>query len=563
MAAALARMGVRHAVVSPGSRSTPLTVALARCRDIEALPVLDERSGGFYALGLARQTGRPVVLACTSGTAAANYLPAIIEARESGVPLIVLTADRPPEMRQCASGQTIDQIKLYGSYVRHFHEMMLPEPTEGALRYLRQSLATAVRLAMEPARGPVHLNCPFRDPLAPDPNTRLELAFDPDLLLEGIRPPWLGEAAGSPLVAVPDAARGLIIAGSLQADEPERLAADLFNLAGLLDWPVLCDPLGPWRQMPCLDNVVRVTAYDVLLRSKTLRDRLKPEAVIQVGTLPTAKHLRQWLATLDCPVTILSEGMDNLDPLHRLGRHIATPPGTLPDLLLAMAGSIEDRPAGPSNYTEEWQRADARVRRAITTHLDRCDFLFEGLVAREISRTVNDGCLFIANSMPVRDMEWFGEPSESGRRVFFNRGANGIDGTLSTALGCAHGHHGVLLTGDLALLHDTNGFLAAGQFRGSLLIVCINNGGGGIFESLPVAALEDVFERFFATPQAVDIGRLVAAYGIEHKEVHRIDALRTELMAPPREGVRVVEVRTDRKDDMAFRRELFSAVSAV
>ncbi len=563
----LRRLGLRHALLSPGSRSTPLAVALARNAGIETLPVLDERSAAFYALGLARQTGRPVLLVCTSGTAAANYLPAIIEARESGVPLLILTADRPPEMRQCASGQTIDQLKLFGDNVLHFHEMMLPEAVPGALRYLRQTLSSAMRLSLAPRRGPVHLNCPFRDPLAPDPDTSLMLDFDPTTLLDGIQPAHDGGVAvvaDVPLLSQPAFAssRGLVVAGSLQPDDPEEAAASVFEFARRRGWPVLCDVLGPWRSLPAPEGVVCVSAYDSILRNRGLAPALAPDFVVQVGPLPTSKILREWLARQGCPVLVVGQVQDNLDPLHRNATQILAEPWMLNALTDTLeseedAASSDDAPAPP--YAAAWARLDDAARAALDVRLDACPFFFEGLVAREVFAALpTDTHLFIASSMPVRDAEWFARPRNDGPRVFFNRGANGIDGTLSSALGCAHGRRGVLLTGDLALLHDSNGFLAASRFKGHLSIVCINNAGGGIFGSLPVArTAPDVFEDYFAMPQSVDLKLLAAAHGVEHIAVESPAHLRTLLTGLPDIGVRLLEVHTDRRQDMDFRRQLF------
>ncbi len=582
-------MGLRHVVISPGSRSTPLTVAFARHGGVEALPILDERSAGFYALGLARRTGRPVALVCTSGTAAANYLPAVIEARESRTPLLLLTADRPPEMRACSSGQTIDQLKLFGSYVTHFAELALPEATVPALRYLRQTLRYAYERAQSPAAGPVHLNFPFRDPLAPGEG-RLDLDGDVVELLrsgpgavgrgsrgeeevngrKGERENGIeGESAnrGTGLSAAQGmepprpsalglrtsgAARGLIIVGSIMPTDPAAACEGVWTLARRLGWPVLCDALGPWRTHREPGEVVRVTAYDAIARSPSIRDALRPDFILQIGPLPTSKALRTWLATLDCEMLVLSDGYDNLDPLHADARHMQV----AYEQLAAFAESLAQGEDGA--YAYAWRQAEAKARQAIDARLDACDFLFEGLAARELYRSLPaDAALFLASSMPVRDAEFFAPLVDAGPRVFFSRGANGIDGTLSTALGSAHGGKGVLLTGDLALLHDTNGFLAAtSAFRGSLTIVLINNAGGGIFESLPIAKHEAVFERYFATPQRVDFAQLARAYGVEHHPVESIEQLRQRITSLPETGLRLLELRTNRKRDAAFRQEI-------
>ena len=298
MAETLARLGVKQAVVSPGSRSTPIVWALAHCEGIEVLPLLDERGAAFYALGLAKQSHRPVVLSCTSGTAAANYLPAIVEARESGVPLLILTADRPPELRRCAAGQAVDQVKMYGSNAVDYFELPVPEPTAMCLRQLRQTLVHALCRTMLPMRGPVQINCPLREPLAPQPGKKLALDFDPEALLNGLAEPHYDfPLPATDNLALPaSVTRGLIVAGTVEADDDDAARNALWRLAARTGWPVVCDALGPWRAGSVPECVVRVSSYDTLLNSAANRAALAPDFVLQIGPLPTSKTLRQWLA---------------------------------------------------------------------------------------------------------------------------------------------------------------------------------------------------------------------------------------------------------------------------
>lgn len=556
LAETLVRCDVTRAVISPGSRSTPLTMALARHPGVEAVPVLDERSAAFFALGLAKQTGRPAVLVCTSGTAGANYLPAVIEAHESGVPLIVITADRPPEMRDCSSGQTIDQQKLFGGFVRFYHELAVPEAKPALLRYLRQTLVHAVERAMS---GPVHLNAPFRDPLAPlaDDTAKGLEANDWEAFFAELRAP-LPAPAPSPLadVPLPETGRGLIIAGPAQPAHPGRWSEAVWRLAAGRGWPVLADALNPLRSHAPLDANV-VTTYDLLLRSPALAGRLKPDFVVCVESWPTSKVLRGWLEELDVPVTLLSAAEVNRDALHGATRHIR---GGVDAVRSAGGSGIS---AAASTYSAAWREAEQRARRIIDGRLAG-EAVFEGRVVWELARTLPANTpLFIANSMPVRDAEYFWPANNRGVRVFVNRGANGIDGTLSTALGVAHGNApAVLLTGDLALLHDTNGFLSAPLLNGSLTIVVVNNAGGGIFNHLPVARFDPPFEKYWATPQTADFGKLCAAYGVGHAVVGDAARLASFLVELPAAGVRVLEVRTDRARDAAFRKQFFADAAA-
>jgi 2-succinyl-5-enolpyruvyl-6-hydroxy-3-cyclohexene-1-carboxylate synthase len=554
----LVRCGLRQAVVSPGSRSTPLTLAFAAHPSIECLPVLDERSAGFFALGLGKQHGRPVALVCTSGTAAANYFPAIIEARESGVPLLVLTADRPPEMRACSSGQTIDQQKLYGSHVVFYHELAVPEPSLPRLRYLRQTLQHAYLNTLRPLAGPVHLNCPFRDPLHP---VREEG-------MEGLRA--LVESEGfwahleAPLFCetrlgqwpLPHTGKGLIIAGP-SADMSATRARQLGELSRKLGWPLLADALSPLRhhsvEVPAL-----VSHYDAILRSSGLAQRLAPEAVLVIDALPTSKLLRAWLDSLaGVPLLFVSSSGENRDATHGSGRQVDVDLGTLLDLL-------GDEQPEHGDFAANWATAEKAAGRSIAEALSADQELFETKATWLLSqRLPADTPLFVANSMPVRDLEYVWECGDRRTHVFFNRGANGIDGTLSCALGVTHRNHpGLLLTGDLSLLHDSNGFLIGPKYKGSLTIVLINNQGGGIFEHLPVAQQKDCFEEYFATPQKMDFAQLAKAHGIAHVAIESWEQFVSEISNLPESGIRLLELRTDRKRDCARRRQLFADAQA-
>jgi 2-succinyl-5-enolpyruvyl-6-hydroxy-3-cyclohexene-1-carboxylate synthase len=552
LAETLVRLGVRQAVVSPGSRSTPIVWALAHCNGIEVLPLLDERGAAFYALGLAKESGRPVVLSCTSGTAAANYLPALVEARESGVALLILTADRPPELRRCASGQAIDQVKMYGSNALDYFELPVPEPTAACLRQLRATLVHALRRTMLPVRGPVHINCPLREPLAPQVGRQLALDFDPEALLGGLAEPkydWPQPTTDN--IALPSSVRhGLIVAGTVEASDDDAAHSALWTLAARSGWPVVCDALGPWRASDVPSGVTRISAYDTFLQNAANRAALAPDCVLQVGPLPTSKVLRQWLASLDLPTLVATTSADDIDPLHCRAESVSIAPEHLDSITLPVN---TDR-----DYAAAWAETDRATREKINAALDRFDGIFEGQVSRELFRTLPAGTrLFIANSMSVRDAEAFCECGHAPLRVHFSRGANGIDSTLATALGCAHGGRGVLLTGDLALLHDAGSLMAARHLRGSLTIVLVDNNGGGIFEKLPVSAIPDpAFEKFFATPQSVDFESLARAYGADYERVESIARLREHIRELPDSGTRILHIRTDRRRDMTFRGEI-------
>ncbi len=559
------RLGLTTAVICPGSRSTPLTVAFASHPQIEAIPILDERSASFFALGQAKQTGKPVVLVCTSGTAGANFYPAIIEAKESRVPLLILTADRPPELRDCHSGQTIDQIKLYGHYPNWQTELATPSLELKQLSYLRQTLIHAWEKTLFPVPGPVHLNLPFRDPLAPLPEpqaTDLAATFQTEQFFTHLpsfpQSPPSPPSPPSPLQLWQNCQQGIIIAGVAQPQNPRDYCQAIAHLSKTLNWPVLAEGLSPLRNYADL-NPYLISTYDFILRNPRIAEKFTPEMAIQIGELPTSKTLRSWLENSQ-PLTFLVTDSDrNLDPLHGrtipLRMAIASLAATLPPLEITPS---------PTAYLQQWCDSERQTREKIDTTLSSIPDLIEPKVAWLISQHLPpETPLFIANSMPVRDMEYFWKPGNRHIHPFVNRGANGIDGTLSTALGIAHRHQSsVMLTGDLALLHDTNGFLIRQYFQGHLTIILINNNGGGIFGMLPIAKFDPPFTEFFATPQNINFARLCAGYDIEHQRIESWQQLQTLLNPLPSSGIRVLEVKSDRHLDVQWRQDQFQQFAA-
>ena len=567
LAETLKRLGLTTAVICPGSRSTPLAIGFAQADGIEAIPQLDERSASFFALGIARQSGRPVALVCTSGTAAANFYPAVIEARESRVPLLVLTADRPPELRDCHSGQTIDQLKLFGTYPNWQAELALPSLSIGALSYLRQTVVHAWERTLYPVSGPVHLNIPLSDPLAPIPDATsfdfLESQFQPDDFFSATAThlpislsSHLPISLSSLIQEWQQCNRGIIIAGPAQPQLAREYCGAIGQLSKALGWPVLAEGLSPLRNYAQL-NPGLISTYDLILRNHQLAKQLAPEIVIHLSELPTSKVLRSWLDTTQPRRFVVDPSHDNLDPLHGKTTHLRTS-------VEQLAQAFTAKSKLPTPYSDVWSAAEAKVRSGVDQTMVEMNQLFEGKAAWLISQILPpETPLFIANSTPVRDVEFFWSPSNSGVRPFFNRGANGIDGTLSTALGIAHRNHSsVMLTGDLALLHDTNGLLFRNKFVGHLTIVLINNNGGGIFEMLPIAKFEPPFEEFFATPQDINFAQLCATYGVEHQLIQSWEHLKKLLNPLPSKGIRVLELQTNRKADAKWRQENLSKFAA-
>jgi len=574
----LERLGLNCAVICPGSRSTPLTVAFAVAEGIEVIPILDERSAVFFALGRAKASGLPVAIVCTSGTAGANFYSAVVEANLSRVPLLILTADRPQELRNCHSGQTIDQLKLFGNYPNWQAELAIPSTNMEMLAYLRQTTIYAYEQTLYPVSGAVHLNIPFRDPLAPirDVNhvtttslQSLQSDFNSEEFFAAVTDKFKPNITHSQ-IPIPDkwleTKRGIIIAGVDRSQQPQKYCSAIAQLAQNLKFPVLAEGLSPVRNYASLNPYI-ISTYDSILRNRDLATELIPEVVIQIGEMPTSKILRQWLSDHNPLRWIIEPSNHNLDALHGRVVHLRMnievmggqgDKGTRRWGDGGMGGQGDKVMGGQGDdYLNIWLSAEVDVRQNIDTTLREKTELFEGKAAWLLSQVLPPQTpLFIANSMAVRDVEFFWKPNNLGVQPFFNRGANGIDGTLSTALGIAHRQQSsVMLTGDLALLHDTNGFLIRNKFIGHLTIVLINNNGGGIFEMLPISQFEPPFEELFATPQDIDFALLCQTYGVKHQLITSWEELCSKLNPLPNTGIRVLEIRTDRKESAKWRKE--------
>jgi 2-succinyl-5-enolpyruvyl-6-hydroxy-3-cyclohexene-1-carboxylate synthase len=576
----LARAGVTDACLAPGSRSAPLALALAEHPRIRVHVHLDERSAAFFALGAAKRSGRAVVVVCTSGTAAANFHPAVLEADLARVPLLVLTADRPPELRGTGANQATDQLKLYGSAVRWFCEVGVPGDDPGAGRYWRSLASRAWAEATGPPAGPVHLNLAFADPLVP---------LGPPAAAEGARlggEPAAGRAGGAPWTAAPagvrsadpgDVAglaeavraspRGLLVAG--WGADLDPAAADAFAAAS--GWPVLADPLSGARRGPAA-----ISTYDGLLRAPGFAAGHRPELVVRVGGAPTSKALTGWLDE-SVPQVLVDPSGGWADPARAAALRLTADPS---ELLAATASLLA--PGGPASgpgphpgagnvlstaapWLGEWLEAERLAREAIDGLLDEWAEPFEGRVARDLVGWVpGGGTLVVGSSMPVRDVDAFARPRD-GLRFLANRGLSGIDGFVATALGVAAATDEPVaaLCGDLTLLHDASSLLgAAGRPRGATLVV-IDNDGGGIFSFLPQAQLPPgLFEPLFGTPHGLDLTALAAAARVPARVVEKAADLVPALDAAlARGGTQLLVVRSDRAANLARHRALTEAVA--
>jgi 2-succinyl-5-enolpyruvyl-6-hydroxy-3-cyclohexene-1-carboxylate synthase len=547
----LEHLGVSLAVVCPGSRSTPLAVAFAQSTKISAIPVLDERSAAFFALGHGKRTGQPAVVLCTSGTAAANFYSAVIEARESRVPLLVLTADRPSELRDCHAGQTIDQLKIYGNYPNWQAEIAVP--TVELLTYLQQTITYAWERTLIPNGGAVHLNLPFRDPLSPVVQPEI-LALAEQIFLKFPDVPEINRKAilDWRIPAAWSEPRGLIVAGIAQPADPLAYAQAVNDIALALGWPILAEGLSPLRQY---FSEQLVTTYDLILRQPELAVELQPTVILQLGDLPTSKELRQWLAAVRPQTWILEASVQNVNALHLDATYLRS---TVVDLAEKLQTVLPVNLTTTNSYIERWLKLDRQVRAEIDLTMLKLETLCECKIPWLLSQVLPpETVVFVANSMPIRDMEFFWRPNQQRYRILGNRGANGIDGTLSTALGALHQHDqpGILITGDLSLLHDTNGLLLRQQFQGSLTILLINNNGGGIFGMLPIGQFDPPFTEFFTTPQNVDFATLCGAYQIPHQRIESWSMLQTKIAQLGVPGITCWEISTNSELDNQWRKQ--------
>ncbi len=563
----LARSGVKRAVICPGSRSTPVALALLREPAIETTSIVDERSAAFLALGAANATRRPVAVTCTSGTAAANLHPAVCEADEAGVPMILLTSDRPPELRGIGAGQTIDQINLYGPAARWFCEVGTHDADDAGLLHMRATACRAVAAAAgDPRPGPVHLNLSWRDPLGPEPregdvtarSARALAGRGSDLPLTAIYRPSAALRADEVQAIAADLAeteRGLIVAGR-QSDP--ALGPALAALAAATGYPILAEPTSQARLGPhARDNVV--WAYDAIARARPAA--LDPELVLRFGDMPTSKALREWLDSLDgCAQLVVDPHGSWNEPTRKAGLMLRAEPVAL---AAALTAELPERPAGA--WLGVWKRAGDAAARELAAELAGIGELTEPGLQAALGAACADGDLvYTASSMPIRDQESFLASGPADVLFLSNRGANGIDGVVSSGIGgaIASGRPAWIVLGDLALHHDSNGLAALRHADAPVRLVVPNNDGGGIFEFLPQAEQveREEFEAVFGTPLGLDLAKLADLHGIEHRTI----ASPADVAELPRDRHLLAEARIDRRANVAVHRALWeSAAQAI
>jgi 2-succinyl-5-enolpyruvyl-6-hydroxy-3-cyclohexene-1-carboxylate synthase len=562
----LVASGVDAVCVAPGSRSTPLTVAAAAHDDLRVFSHLDERSAAYFALGRSRRSGTPTALVCTSGTAAANFHPAVVEASNSRVPLLVLTADRPAELQDSGANQTIDQADLYGDAVRYHRTLPEPAPEARRVRSLRVTVDRAVREATGTPPGPVHLDVPLAKPLEPTPVADdVPAAFDTEtpLAATGSDGPFVATTTGRPTLdaadraalrrAIDDADRPLVVCGPANRPTPSR--ESLAAVAQATGVPVLADPLSGVRFGPHVADATVLGGYDTYVEAA--RDWPAPDLVLRFGASPTSKPLREYLRDVDTRQVLV-------DPAGawREAEFTATDLVTAdPDHLLT-ALADDGLSAGAPAWTDRFRNAEDRHWETVERFREKS--AFEGsAVATALEAAPDPATVYVSNSMPVRDLDRFGRPTTAERHVLGNRGASGIDGVTSSALGAASAaaEPTVLVTGDLAYYHDMNGLLAGERCDVDATIVVVNNDGGGIFHALPIEDFDPPFTEQFKTPHGLDFAPTGDLYDLDFQRVETTDALAAAVHASTGSpGLAVVETTFDAEASHRTREDLAARV---
>lgn len=573
----LVRCGIRDICMSPGARSAPLVFA---CEANERLNVhvhVDERCAGFYALGLARAARRPVALLCTSGSAAAHWHPAVIEAFEAGVPLVLLTADRPPELIDCGAPQTTAQHGMFGPHVRSFAAIGLPRPEAGWLRWLRGRICRMAEIAQGPAAGPVHIDLHFDEPLSPahvEGDVPQDLADLDPVAVRG-RPDGAPYAPWAPAELRPSGAaleemetllrtqpRGVVVVGPLDANS-EELAAIAF-LARAAGVPVLADPLSGLRR-PAPDGVEVIGAYDAFLRSELVAEGLRPDWILRLGRVPTSKHLVRWMGRhRDARQIVVDESGRREDPDHVGALFVRARTAATCGVLGTVVRGTEPT-AERVSWVARWRGIEDATAAAMSAGAATGPDHFEGALVERLGELLPaDATLLAASSMPVRELDAFLAPAPRPLRLLANRGVNGIDGLVSTAFGIDAGTDGpmVALLGDLATLHDLGGLAAVARLGRTGTLIVVNNGGGGIFEYLPLADTDAPMDATFVSEHDLGFRHAAAMFGLEYLAPATSAELAEVLMDCSDDRARLVELVVDRQDSVAHHRAVWRAAAA-
>ncbi len=568
----LVSCGVKYASLSPGSRNTPLILAFASNKKIKSFVHVDERSSGFFALGLAKATNTPVAIVCTSGTATAELYPAIIEAYQQRVPLIVCTADRPPELRGRGANQTINQNNLYKNHIRWFYDTGLPEPDIKSLAKLKEAANKAFDKSLLSAKGPVHINFPFKKPF--EPNFFTDEVDKDTFVFAGksdvndsqtlhkiganfAQKSWVKNI----LKLVIEKPKGIIIAG------PGNLGKNFINecnkLSLKLGYPVFADGTSQLRfGRHGKENII--SNYDAFLRSETFAKQIQPEIILQFGRTITSKGLETFLSNCSADRFMINNYGDWFDPSEKAKAAYSCDPSLF---CKTMNQKLDQK-----NFVREANDWHAKIKNAEEKSsilkskiIDESEFPNESRIIEEILKSAPDGCsIMLSNSMPVRDFDYFASNKNKSITVYNNRGASGIDGITSTALGisAANKKPTILITGDLAFYYDLNSLLYAQKYKTSLTIVLINNNGGGIFEILPISSYGKIFKQYFVTPHKLNFSKFVEAYGGKHYSIKSWKQFQKLFIhATKGKQLTVLEVKTNAAVSVKLRRKYWEEVN--
>ena len=562
------QLGVRHAVFSPGSRSTTMAMLFKEHEGFETYMNIDERSASFMALGIAKAHKEPTVLVCTSGSAVAHYLPAILEAQYSGIPLIVLSADRPHTLLHVGAPQTVDQHKIFGTAVNYFEELAVPQESH-YYTYPRQVARKAYMKAMDTKKGPVHINVPLFEPLVPElSRNHFEAGRSSFKVVKPNYSSVFGCDNRNNLTHINNAIdiahgndgtneindllkryeRILILAGpQIDIDEAETIR----SFGEALQAPILADPLSNVRG--CSTSKVVISTYDALLAGQALWNELKPDCVIQFGQIVVSKRVQQMIASwTDVEYIEVNPTMDSMNPTGKTTMHMQAS--------IDVFTHLHGKNNNSDTYLNIWRRLEQAGKKQLSSAIDE-PHCFEGRTIRELQKKIpEDGQIFVANSMTIRDFDYFWFSGESKAVLYGNRGVNGIDGTISTALGlAANGKPTYLVTGDLSLFHDLNGLAVAKTHNLNLTIILHNNDGGGIFEYLPQKGTKH-FDYLFSTSQGLDYSGAAKLYGCDYTKISSPDELSSVLANVSQEtGVHIIEIPTNRE----YSRELHKKYTKV
>lgn len=540
--------GVQDIVMCPGSRSTPLAYAFAKSEGFQFYRQIDERSAGYFALGIAKAKKNPVVLLCTSGTAAANFFPAIVEAYYARVPLLVVTADRPHELREVGAPQAIDQLHLYGKHVKWTVDFPLPEKNEESLSFVERHIQRAVSTSKAFPMGPVHINVPFREPLLLD--------MDQTLPTVNMQVSEIGKLVPSEEFLVwykdilQNEVKGLFIVGdSLQTTD------GFWEFAKTVQWPVLVDPLSNLRtSVPadCMD--LCIDQYDAILKNDAFKKVAIPKVVVRFGAQPVSKPLTLYLKACKPEVFIVADESPIFrDSLHIVTHHVQVGAESL---------WVDINKKEPSVYTISWSQANEIATTHVINYIQH--ETDEGALAGVLFESLPDqSYLFASSSMPIRDLDTFFNKTKKNIQLYANRGTNGIDGVVSSALGAqvALKRSGYLLIGDLAFLHDLNGLIVSRFDRFNMTIVVMNNDGGGIFSYLPQSTETEYFEHLFGTPTGLEFSHIAAMYNTQYVAVHSKKDFKEALAEEKLKDIRIIEVFTNRQENTETHRKLWSDIS--